>query len=89
MPEPIKPWLSIEDQIDRLKRRGMHIPDVEAADQWLSAVGYYRLSGYRYPSGTRAVDWSPEGVGRAESCSRAADACERGVCQDNCRNTGS
>jgi abortive infection bacteriophage resistance protein len=49
MPQPIKPWLSIEDQIDRLKRRGMHIPDEEVADQWLSAVGYYRLSGYWYP----------------------------------------
>ncbi|MCH9736849.1 MAG: Abi family protein [Actinomycetia bacterium] len=49
MAELLKPWLSIQDQIDRLQRRGMQIPDEEVAAQWLSAVGYYRLSGYWYP----------------------------------------
>jgi abortive infection bacteriophage resistance protein len=49
MTQPLKPWLSIQDQIDRLKRRGMQISDDEVAAQWLSAVGYYRLSGYWYP----------------------------------------
>jgi abortive infection bacteriophage resistance protein len=49
MGQPVKPWLSIQDQIDRLQRRGMQISDKEAAAQWLSAVGYYRLSGYWYP----------------------------------------
>lgn len=49
MSQPVKPWLSIQDQIDRLQRRGMQIPDTGVAVQWLSAVGYYRLSGYWYP----------------------------------------
>jgi hypothetical protein len=49
MAQPLKPWLSIQDQIERLQRRGMQISDEEAAAQWLSAVGYYRLSGYWYP----------------------------------------
>ena len=49
MAQPVKPWLSIGHQIDRLQRRGMQISDEATAAQWLSAVGYYRLSGYWYP----------------------------------------
>jgi hypothetical protein len=49
MAQSLKPWLSIQDQVDRLQRRGMQISDEAAAAQWLSAVGYYRLSGYWYP----------------------------------------
>jgi abortive infection bacteriophage resistance protein len=44
-----KPFLSISDQIERVKSRGMHIEDDAEAAQWLGAIGYYRLSGYWYP----------------------------------------
>ncbi|PKV77685.1 abortive infection bacteriophage resistance protein [Nocardia fluminea] len=44
-----KPFLSIEDQIALLSARGMTIESPVLADQWLRAVGYYRLSGYAYP----------------------------------------
>lgn len=49
MPLPVKPWLSIHDQISRLQGRGMLIGDTAVAAEWLSTVGYYRLSGYWYP----------------------------------------
>ncbi|ORW22490.1 hypothetical protein AWC18_06770 [Mycolicibacter nonchromogenicus] len=47
--QPIKPWLSITDQIAKLTLRGMNVADDASAAHWLSAVGYYRLSGYWYP----------------------------------------
>ncbi len=49
MSRPLKQWLSIDDQIALLSSRGMSIADPAEARQWLSAVGYYRLSGYWYP----------------------------------------
>lgn len=48
MSHSLKPWNSIEEQISRLRSRGMVIDDAEART-WLGAVGYYRLSGYWYP----------------------------------------
>lgn len=47
--EYAKPWLSINDQIDRLIVRGLQIEDRERAAALLRAVGYYRLTGYLYP----------------------------------------
>jgi abortive infection bacteriophage resistance protein len=44
-----KPHLSFDDQVQLLKSRRMIIDDPVAAAQLLSAVGYYRLSGYWYP----------------------------------------
>lgn len=44
----MKPWKSIQDQIDLLKSRGMLITDEALAKQHLSRIGYYRLSGYYY-----------------------------------------
>ncbi|MFD7012409.1 Abi family protein [Rhodococcus jostii] len=49
MSTPVKPFLSIADQIARIKSRGMQIDDEAKAARWLEAVGYYRLSGYWYP----------------------------------------
>ncbi|MEU7631859.1 Abi family protein [Nocardia sp. NPDC049220] len=46
---PLKPFLSIEGQIAKLSARGMTIECESEADQWLRAIGYYRLSGYWYP----------------------------------------
>lgn len=65
MSEP-KPFLTIEQQIERLKSRGMPITNQDFARRWLSAVGYYRLSGYWYPffdtdsDGKRADRFSPD-----------------------------
>ena len=59
----LKPPLSYVDQIERLKKNGVEIPDYETALSVLSEANYYRLSGYalqfridpqksRYQSGT-------------------------------------
>jgi len=44
----VKPYMSPRDQVALLRRRGMDVDD-DAARQWLTSVGYYRLSGYWYP----------------------------------------
>jgi len=44
-----KPYLSVSDQIVRLEDRGMTIPDRQKAEEYLSRIGYYRLSAYWYP----------------------------------------
>lgn len=44
-----KPWLSIDDQVDKLAARGLAVPDRAAAMDLLRTVGYYRLTGYLYP----------------------------------------
>lgn len=44
-----KPPLSIEQQIDLLKSRGLDIPDQERAAHYLYHLNYYRLSGYMLP----------------------------------------
>ena len=41
-----KNWLSYDDQLELLTRRGMRIEDERAAIRILSCVSYYRLSGY-------------------------------------------
>ncbi|NIL77350.1 Abi family protein [Rhodococcus sp. B10] len=45
----LKPFLTIDQQIERLESRGMPIPHPDIVDRWLRAIGYYRLSGYWYP----------------------------------------
>ena len=49
MVEYTKPWLSVEQQIDRLASRGVDVGDRDHAAEVLRAVGYYRLTGYLYP----------------------------------------
>jgi abortive infection bacteriophage resistance protein len=44
-----KPHLSFNAQVELLKSRGMVIDDPSTAAELLSAIGYYRLSGYWYP----------------------------------------
>ncbi|MBV7432669.1 Abi family protein [Dermabacteraceae bacterium TAE3-ERU5] len=41
-----KDWLSYEQQIERLRQRGMRVDDCTDAAQFLSRVSYYRFSGY-------------------------------------------
>ncbi|WP_035280686.1 Abi family protein [Actinokineospora spheciospongiae] len=49
MVEYTKPWLSLEQQVERLASRGIDVGDREHAAAVLRAVGYYRLTGYLYP----------------------------------------
>lgn len=49
MADHLKPWLSIDSQLQLLRDRGMKFPDREQAKHALTAVGYYRLSGYWQP----------------------------------------
>src|SRR5699024_6088546 len=49
MAEYAKPWLSVDEQIDRLVGHGVEIEDRGQAASVLQAVGYYRLTGYLYP----------------------------------------
>ena len=44
-----KPALSIADQTDRLKQRGLHFTDEARVRHYLTHIGYYRLSAYWLP----------------------------------------
>lgn len=44
-----KPWLSLEEQVDKLASRGVDVGSRDHAISVLRAVGYYRLTGYLYP----------------------------------------
>lgn len=50
----LKTWMSMEDQLARLKQRGLAVSDDAAALSYLQRIGYYRLSGYWYP--LRVID---------------------------------
>lgn len=43
-----KPALSIEDQLLKLISKGLQVADEPMAKEWLSCIGYYRLSAYAY-----------------------------------------
>lgn len=42
MVHPLKPWLSIQDQINQLRGRGMEIADQHQASHALKSIGYGR-----------------------------------------------
>lgn len=44
-----KPWLDLDQQADRLRKRGVEIGSAAQANILLRQVGYYRLTGYLYP----------------------------------------
>lgn len=44
-----KPHLSVAEQVELLRTRGMEISDSGGTANWLRVIGYYRLSGYWYP----------------------------------------
>jgi len=44
-----KPPLSIIQQVDLLRRRGLDIPNQQRAEHYLSNISYYRLSAYTLP----------------------------------------
>jgi abortive infection bacteriophage resistance protein len=47
--EYVQPWLAVDEQIARLRARGLDVPDDGEAAAVLSEVGYHRLTGYLYP----------------------------------------
>ncbi len=47
--KPVKPWLSLDGQIQKIQDRGLLIDHRSSAIDYLKRVGYYRLSGYWYP----------------------------------------
>ena len=44
-----KPYLSLAEQVELLRARGMDITDAARAENCLHRIGYYRLSGYWFP----------------------------------------
>lgn len=44
-----KPPISIEDQIEKLHKRGLEINNLELAKKYFSHISYYRLVGYWWP----------------------------------------
>lgn len=57
-----KPWLSVDEQIDHLVEHGIHVGNRQNAAMVLSAIGYYRLTGYLYPF--RESEQSTDAEGR-------------------------
>lgn len=57
----LKPPLTIEQQICKLKNHGMSIPNITKAEHILSTVNYYRFSGYalEYRKSTHDSDYIP------------------------------
>jgi abortive infection bacteriophage resistance protein len=53
-----KPWLQLDDQVDKLEASGVDVEPRDRTLRLLAAVGYYRLSGYLYPfrDSLRVVD---------------------------------
>jgi abortive infection bacteriophage resistance protein len=45
----VKPALTIEEQVNKLKERGLIIPDEPYAQSVLSRINYYRFTGYLLP----------------------------------------
>lgn len=48
MTTQVKPWKSIDEQVEILRSRGLQIEDCDRAKRYLRRLGYYRLSGYWY-----------------------------------------
>lgn len=44
-----KPARTLDDQVELLRSRGLHIPDQERARHYLAHINYYRLTGYWLP----------------------------------------
>lgn len=49
MAEYTKQWLTLEQQVEQLVKRGLEVDDRQRAVTLLRSVGYYRLTGYLYP----------------------------------------
>ena len=58
--------LSLEELVDRLMARGLHVPEPDRAARYLRHIGYYRLSPTRSPS-DRPELTTPSGQGRGST----------------------
>lgn len=54
-----KPWISYEEQLEKLTQRGLTVTDDEKALAYLKRIGYYRLSGYWFPFRERSGEYCP------------------------------
>jgi len=54
-----KPWLTVDQQIDRLRARGVLVGDPVSAAEFIHRVGYYRLVGYLHPFRARTDGVEP------------------------------
>ena len=61
-PRPLKPHLTISEQVNLLQRRGMTVDDPARAGEFLRHVGYYRFSGYAHPLRRARPDGGREDV---------------------------
>lgn len=57
---PAKIFKEYSDLVTLLQSRGMNIPDTARAERKISQVGYYRLSGFWYPS--RKIEVNQSGI---------------------------
>lgn len=44
-----KPWLTLEEQVQKLADRGLEVGEVAQTTQDIYRIGYYRLTGYLHP----------------------------------------
>lgn len=57
-----KPWLSLEEQVQKLADRGLDISDASQAMEYIYRIGYYRLTGYLHPFRKKNVETSDDGT---------------------------
>lgn len=44
-----KPFLTVQEQVDLLEKRGLEISDHAQSERYLRFINYYRISGYTFP----------------------------------------
>ena len=55
----MKPWKTLQEQLNTFKQRGATVDDDVTAQRYLQGIGYYRLSGYSYPFRKRGEKYTP------------------------------
>lgn len=56
-----KPYLTVEQQLEKVQGRGLVVNDRDYAIHSLKNIGYYRLSGYWYPARKNQIIANPNG----------------------------
>lgn len=56
-----KPWLSLDEQVQKLVGRGLDVGDISQAKEHLGRIGYYRLTGYLHPFRQKTVEIRDDG----------------------------
>ena len=57
-----KPWLSLEEQVQKLAGRGIDVGETSQAMDEIYRIGYYRLTGYLHPFRQNIVEISDDGT---------------------------